>query len=190
MLTFMNLSELEAEALKLPVGERARFAGNLLQSLNEPSEEEHRRLSAEVSVGRDAHEHRVNHVFQKMPPTSAFRCEVEAPDLEAFVACLALGTLDAIRLGTWSLEAGTWTLARPAFLQNLKNAGLRTELLDVLERADELGALEALSGHSAAELELDKMIQAVRLCLKGTASNLWCAKWLGPDVSRAEGREL
>ncbi|WP_437676823.1 addiction module protein [Sorangium sp. So ce131] len=46
----MNLPELETEALKLPVAERARLAETLLASLDELSEEEHRRLWTEGAV--------------------------------------------------------------------------------------------------------------------------------------------
>jgi hypothetical protein len=40
----MKLPELEAEALKPPVGERARLAQTLLESLDALSEEGHRQL--------------------------------------------------------------------------------------------------------------------------------------------------
>ncbi|XXX41789.1 addiction module protein [Sorangium sp. So ce117] len=45
---------MEAEALKLPVAERARLAETLLASLDELSEEEHRRLWTEEATRRDA----------------------------------------------------------------------------------------------------------------------------------------
>jgi hypothetical protein len=50
----VNLPDLEAEALKLPVIERARLAETLLESLDALSEEEHRRLWTEEAVRRDA----------------------------------------------------------------------------------------------------------------------------------------
>ncbi len=50
----MNLVDLEQEALKLPVGERAHLAEILLESLDTLSEEEHRRLWAEEAARRDA----------------------------------------------------------------------------------------------------------------------------------------
>ena len=50
----MNLPELETEALKLPVAERARLAETLLESLDALSEEEHRRLWTEEAARRDA----------------------------------------------------------------------------------------------------------------------------------------
>jgi putative addiction module component (TIGR02574 family) len=50
----MNLPDLEAEALKLPVAERAQLAEALLHSLDELSEEEHRRLWTDEAARRDA----------------------------------------------------------------------------------------------------------------------------------------
>lgn len=50
----MNLPDLEAEALKLPVAERARLAETLLHSLDELSEEEHRRLWTDEAARRDS----------------------------------------------------------------------------------------------------------------------------------------
>jgi putative addiction module component (TIGR02574 family) len=50
----VNLSDLEPEALKLPVVDRARLAETLLESLDALSEEEHRRLWTEETMQRDA----------------------------------------------------------------------------------------------------------------------------------------
>ena len=50
----MNLPDLEVEALKLPVAERARLAETLLESLDVLSDEEHRRLWTEEATRRDA----------------------------------------------------------------------------------------------------------------------------------------
>ena len=49
----MNVVDLEKEALKLSIGERARLAEILLESLDTLSEE-HRRLWAEEAARRDA----------------------------------------------------------------------------------------------------------------------------------------
>lgn len=116
-------------------------------------------------------------------PTSAYRLEVDAADLEAFVACLALGTLEAIRSGAWSPEAGIWTLAPPIFRRPLERAGLPADLLDVLDRAGELSALGELAGRPAMIAELDRMIAALRARLRETASRPWRGAWLGPAAS-------
>ena len=50
----MNRIELETEALKLPVADRARLAEALLESLDILSDEEHQRLWTEEAMRRDA----------------------------------------------------------------------------------------------------------------------------------------
>ncbi len=50
----MNLPDLEAEALKLPVAERAHLAQALLESLDALSDDENRRLWTEEAGRRDA----------------------------------------------------------------------------------------------------------------------------------------
>lgn len=50
----MKLLDLEVEALKLPVSERARLAEVLLNSLDALSEEEHRRAWTDEAARRDA----------------------------------------------------------------------------------------------------------------------------------------
>lgn len=50
----MELPELESEALKLPVADRARLAETLLESLDALSEEENSRLWIEEARRRDA----------------------------------------------------------------------------------------------------------------------------------------
>lgn len=122
-------------------------------------------------------------------PAATFQCEVEAPDLEAFVACLALGTLEAMRSAAWSSDAGAWTLARPVFWRTLESAGLPTDLLAVLHSADELSALEALGGRAAMEAKLDEMIDVIRGRLRGSSSRMWRAEWHGPATSLSERRD-
>jgi putative addiction module component (TIGR02574 family) len=50
----VNLQDLEAEALKLPVADRAQLAETLLESLGALTEEENRRLWVEEARRRDA----------------------------------------------------------------------------------------------------------------------------------------
>jgi hypothetical protein len=50
----MDVQDIEAEALKLPVAARARLAEILLESLDALSEEEHRRAWTEEAARRDA----------------------------------------------------------------------------------------------------------------------------------------
>ena len=50
----MTLADLEAEALKLPVTDRARLAETLVESLDALTDEENRRLWTEEARRRDA----------------------------------------------------------------------------------------------------------------------------------------
>lgn len=50
----MTFPDLEAEALKLPVSERARLAETLLESLDVLTQQEHQRLWTEEAARRDA----------------------------------------------------------------------------------------------------------------------------------------
>jgi hypothetical protein len=99
--------------------------------------------------------------------------EVPAADLDAFLTTLLLGTLEAMRSGSWPLEAGIWTLGRPIFREPLERAGVHEELAAILREIDELSALEALRGRNAADARLDTMIATVRHHLASTAVNLW-----------------
>ena len=56
---------------------------------------------------------------------SLIRFEVPEADLDGFTTTLVLGTIEAMRSGSWPLEAGIWTLGRPAFREPLERAGRR-----------------------------------------------------------------
>lgn len=103
--------------------------------------------------------------------------EVAAADREAFVLCLALGTLEAMRSGAWPLEAAIWTLGRPAFMQPLKRGGIAADVAAELEAADELETLANLCGRPAADASLDRMIAAVRSRLAALNNHAWHACW-------------
>ncbi len=104
-----------------------------------------------------------------------YRLNVAQADREAFVLCLALGTLEAVRGGNWPPDAGIWTLARPVFWQSL--ADVDHTVVEVLQSADELSALAELGGPSAAEAELDRMIAVVRSRLSALPEKSWYARW-------------
>lgn len=105
---------------------------------------------------------------------SDYRFEVPNPAIVAFVAALTLGTLEAMRSGTWPLEAGISTLGRPIFQSPLREA-LPPPLLAVLDVADELSALQQLRGTPAAMAELDRLIAGVRAVLVESSSSFWYA---------------
>lgn len=103
--------------------------------------------------------------------------EIGNGDREAFVLCLALGTLEAMRGGLWPLTAGIWTLARPIFWEPL--AEIDAKAVEVLQTADELSAIAKVVGQPAADAELDRMIGVVRARLAALPEKTWYAQW--PD---------
>lgn len=105
--------------------------------------------------------------------------EATVHDPDAFLLCLVLGTLEAMRGGEWPLEAGIWCLSRPAFWQPLAPAGVSGEIIAVLRSADELSALAKLSGRAAANAELDRMIGLVRARLAASPDHSWHLRWSG-----------
>jgi hypothetical protein len=115
--------------------------------------------------------------------------EVAAADREAFVLCLALGTLEAMRSGAWPLEAGTWTLNRPGFWQPVASSGVAAEVVAELEAADELDTLARLCGRPAADAMLDRMIAAVRSRLSALEERSWYARWSERPVTPADSAE-
>jgi len=100
---------------------------------------------------------------------------LEVSGREAFVLCLTLGTLEAMRGGLWPLEAGIWTLGRPIFWEPL--ADVDHVAVKVLQSADELSAIAELCGQPAAEAELDRMIAVVRSRLVALPEKSWYAYW-------------
>ena len=99
--------------------------------------------------------------------------EVSDDQLDAFLATVILGTLQAMRSGVWSLDAGIWTLGRPIFRAPLEKSRACADLVEILQQADELSALEAMSGRSVAEAEIDKMIANVQRVLAKNSEQFW-----------------
>ncbi|MCI0704078.1 MAG: hypothetical protein L0241_23715 [Planctomycetia bacterium] len=113
--------------------------------------------------------------------------EVAASDLEAFALCLALGTLEAIRCGTWPAEAGIWTLARPNFSARLEQTGVPSEVLAIFRGADELSALEQLPGREEVEVQISKWIAILHSRLAALPEQSWHARWSDFNEPRPQG---
>jgi hypothetical protein len=64
--------------------------------------------------------------------------------LESFILCLALGTFEAMRSKAWTAEAGIWTLGRPTFKSLLEISHFPKDVIEVIEQADELAAIQEL----------------------------------------------
>lgn len=96
---------------------------------------------------------------------------------EPFVLCLALGTLDAMKAGIWSAEAGIWTIGRPDFLEKLDELKITEETINVLVQFDELSALEKFAGREDFERELEKIEQSIKRRLRDFPETFWNARW-------------
>ena len=96
---------------------------------------------------------------------------------EPFVLCLALGTLEAIKSGTWSSEAGIWTIGRPNFLAKLEELEVSEETINILVEFDELSALEKLVNSDDFNRNLVKIEQNIKKRLEDFSGNFWNAKW-------------
>lgn len=99
---------------------------------------------------------------------------------EAFVLCAGLGTLEAIRNGSWSAEAGIWTLGRPNFWGPLEGTSVPEEVLAVFRGADELDALEELGGREVLQRRLEAMIAVLHARLAALRERFWHARWSDP----------
>lgn len=108
---------------------------------------------------------------------------LDSSNRDALVLCLALGTLEAMRSRIWPLEAGIWTLGRPAFWEPLQRAGMPEEVIAIFQTVDELDALEQLGDRAATEAVLDRMLGTIRRHLEALPDKSWRAEWLGFDMA-------
>jgi len=105
------------------------------------------------------------------------RCQISEDDLPAFVAYLALGTLEAIRTGTVSPDVGIWTLGMPLTWEPLEEANLvPQEIIDVLRVSDELAALQK-SAPLAFDAVVSDLIERLRVALREMPNPIWRVEW-------------
>lgn len=104
--------------------------------------------------------------------------EISEEDIPAFLACIGLGTLEAIRSGTVSPEIGIWTLARPEFIMPFQNRALvPRDVLDVLQTCDELPALQKLLPANYDEI-VGNLIERLQGSLRHLDSANWRITWV------------
>ncbi len=107
---------------------------------------------------------------------------ISTEDREAFVLCLALGTLAAMRSKAWHPDAGIWTIGRPAFQSILRDAKLPADVLAVFQIADELTAIQDLSGTNVYLQRLDESIATLVERLREHPNRFWNASWTDGDA--------
>jgi hypothetical protein len=104
-------------------------------------------------------------------------CQVSEDHLSAFVAYIALGTLEAIRAGTVSPGVGIWTLGRPTTWEPLQKVKLAPqELIDVLQQGDELSALQKLAPDTFTAV-VSGLIEQLHTVLRTMPDPTWWLTW-------------
>jgi hypothetical protein len=97
--------------------------------------------------------------------------------LDAFVICLAIGTLQAIRSKTIPAEAGIWTLGPPRFWKPLAEHALISQgVLEVLQTCDELSAVEILRPDQFEDV-VTELLNKLTTELKKVDDPVWQVEW-------------
>ena len=106
---------------------------------------------------------------------------IQREDRTAFLACLGLGTLYAIRQGVWPPQAGIWTLGRPNIWLRLKDdPEIADDLVEVFSAGDELSAIQKLIPDKYDSI-LDDLISRLETVLASAGEQYWLATWSSPE---------
>ena len=106
------------------------------------------------------------------------KLSVAREGVEAFVICVAIGTLRSIEHGMLAEDAGTWGPGRPAFWRPLVQRGLISpEVAQVLEGCDELGAIRTLVGEAARREAIATSLATLEARLRALDDPQWRAAW-------------
>jgi hypothetical protein len=98
--------------------------------------------------------------------------------LDAFVICLAIGTLQAIKSKTIPASAGIWTLDPPRFWKPLaEHALVSQDVLEVLQTCDELSAIQELIPNQF-EATIIELLDKLTAELKGIDDPVWRIEWV------------
>lgn len=110
--------------------------------------------------------------------------KIRETDLPAFLACLGIGVLSAIRTGTLPPEMGIWTLAAPKFWKPLLDiSAVPRGILDVLQTCDELSAMRRLMAEDEFDAQVAGLIDQLQIELAKIEDPVWEVRW---DLSSDE----
>lgn len=110
--------------------------------------------------------------------------QIEITEPSAFVACLALGTLRAIRVGALTPDAGIWSLGQPWVYAREYLAGhVHDELLDVLSACDELPLIGDMLGRDYRDEVIDGFIERVTAVIAQEPERFFGMRWVDGEVS-------
>ena len=95
----------------------------------------------------------------------------------SFLACLGIGTLQAIRDGTLPADVGIWSLSAPQFCEELSaNPSIPQEIVEVFQMSDELSALKELAPDKFSG-EVEKLIHKLYTVLATIEEPAWRLQW-------------
>ena len=108
------------------------------------------------------------------------RLLIPEESLAAFLACLGIGTLQAIRTGALRPEAGTWTLGPPRVWGPLvSRSAVPREIIEVFQTCDELAAMRQLLPETF-DAEVGKLIERLERQLARIEDPVWTISWDTP----------
>jgi hypothetical protein len=105
--------------------------------------------------------------------------QIRNEDLPAFLACLGIGTLHAIREGTVPPQVGIWTLGPPRMWEPLAEIpGVPGEIIAVFRVCDELSALQQLvPDQSLFTSFVTELITRLQVVLAQIDDPAWITQW-------------
>ncbi len=111
---------------------------------------------------------------------------VTEDNVSAFLACLAMGTLCAIRAKTLPAEAGIWTLGVPRIWEPLiASRAASSEVVEILQTFDELSAIQKLMPEKF-DKEIDTLIGRLQVELANIEKPVWQMEWLVSQDGKLE----
>ncbi|HSH05486.1 MAG TPA: hypothetical protein VLL52_23420 [Anaerolineae bacterium] len=112
---------------------------------------------------------------------------VDKEGIEAFVLCLGLGTLLAIKEGTLPPRFANGTVGRPNTYKPLQNQNLISDkTANILSGLDELSAIQQLLPHEFLPI-IDELIDELKTELTPYGDSPWYLNWLlNYDIEQIE----
>ncbi len=111
------------------------------------------------------------------------RLDIEEKDFPAFLACLGIGTLYAIRSGVLPTEAGIWSLAAPiVHAPQSVTTCLPTKIVEVYKTCDELSTIQELLPDLLHQ-EVTKLMEQLEVEVSRIQEPVW-RFWLDVDTAR------
>lgn len=113
------------------------------------------------------------------------RLVISAEDTELLLVIIVYGVLKAIEGGFWNSDAGIWTIGRPKFWKPLiKNGLVSTDIVEIMQSADELSAIKLLCGKDQLVEVLHQQLEVLESKLKALQETSFDLVW---DMTETTG---